>query len=1288
MRTRRAKSRTTPHLANVIESLESRCLLSGAADLVGDTPVTATNLGILTTTRPLEVLGTIDEAFDRDVFQFQSATQGTILIELSAQLSSLDSFVTLFDSSGNLIASDDDSGPELNSRLSFTIERGVSFFVEARGFSTSIGDFFLRITSDAGFSPESATNLGNLTATRPLMAMGSIAASETHDLFLFTAQINGTVAVQQVAAPVVGNALPFDGVLQAFNVGSSFPLATDFGSADTTIPRVVTFSVVAGQRYFAEVTGFGGSTGDYQLTVNYVVDDVPAAGVDFEFPSRAGLIEVSGDIDTYRFTANADQTLQISLDAAAGSVLDPILDVRVFSGDDLTTPLRTFRNDDFGSSLNSFLSVPGVLQGQVIEVDASGFGSSRGGYNLTIVAVNGNGVVTDLVANSPAFGSIETAFSTDVFRFIAESLGVATIDVTSFDSPALPLGAIGDPLVTIRETVTGNFVAFDNDSGPRLNSRATFFVMAGTQYDVVVGGFGIRTGNYRVTLSTNVGDDGDTFDQATALSFVNNSLTKNRDGSISPPSMNRPSDVDVFSFMADSNGTLRVSATPSGTSLQAGLSVFQASPTGNSADVELLAVSGASGPGTSTELFVPVSQGRTYFFRVSGLNGSVGNYSLLVEDQNDPVPGEAPGTVLDLDRNTGTGTPTNQSDQSINFRSDRDWYRVIAPAIGEFTINLDQAPGSTLDPFLTIYNDQGLAIVRNDDTVIGNGVLSLNSRLTLQASRANEVFFVESAGINETTGDYRLTVQFTAQAADDFGNDVGHSSLIPEGSPGRFAQQGLLEATQDRDVFAFTAVVGASFTLELATLNGGALPAGVDVQVFEVEASSLSAVSLDNLTRVASITTVGGELALNLPGDDSAIAIQQSPDDLQPTERHFLVAVSNVGMATNIGYNFSINVNPGVASQDLQLQNAALFALLSLADGAAAMGDQDPVAINAAIQAAVNELGESGSFLVVLLDSVNDPVLTDSAGRQTGFMSNIGTLNGIPGGYASVGSFSQVLILPINPSQPGSVSLQFAGVGSLGQALSSFSAVVVVPSGSAPVSLTSPTTNNDGGKGDFIVALGFEAPPPPPPPPPPAPPDVIPPRSTVSDDLFRLFFAVSRGSANDATPTFLGLFRRTLAGRRTPSTSETVPSIEDTILVQPDDVLQQSIGRNLNDSKVGIGLLVEIRFVELANLFDTVLDNLQFEGLSQQSFARIVERLRGSDSKVPMELMKNASVVRSVNAMYGVMSLGANWLGAAKRKQPVQKPRSPIPKVSQESPEPKRGLQAGGRSTKSRQMGG
>jgi hypothetical protein len=1248
-------------------------------DVVGDTIQTAEDLGPLTTEQPFDVLGQIEQAGDRDVYQFQADTSGSVLVQLSADSSgfgssSLDTVVTVLDSSGNLIARNDDISGDFfssDSQLTFAAVAGATYFVVAEGFSTasfgSTGGYSLHLEYDVGFDPATATNLGSLTETRLINTTGTITQAESvtpgsHDLFLFTAATTGTVEVRQTSAPVTGLTSPFYGVLQAFRVESGIPITTDFGSSDTTIPRVVTFSVVAGQRYFAEVTGFGSSVGDYQLQLSYVRDDVPAAGADLAFTTgsqtivRPGSIEVSSDIDTYRLAAtNRDRSLQIALNAATGSLLDSVLTVRLFANASDTTPVQTLTNDDFGSSFNSFLAVP-VPAGQRLEIDAKGFRTSRGAYVLTITSANGIAAATPIVAGTPAFGSIETPFSTDVFQFTPNQMGTAIIDVTGFDVPNLSLGALGDPLVTIRETSTGNFVAFDDDSGPGLNSLATFSVRAQTSYDVVVGGFGSSTGNYRVTLNLAGGtDDASTFAQATPLSLGN---TPNKD-------LFSPSDVDVFRFDATFNGTLNVVATPvPGSNLQVGLSAFQASPTGNAGDVELLAVPRASAPGNATDLFLPVTQGRTYFFRVAGLNNQSGGYSLDVNAQVDRVAGGLPSNDPtapqpgEIPIVNGLGSPSDPSALSIDFPNDRDWYRIVSPAPGVFTISLNRE-FNYQDPLLTVYSDTGLPLVRNDDIVAPGGrSLSLNSQLTLHAVRAGEVFFVEAADLRATPEEfsahpgrlrtYQLDVQFAPQAAgeDDYGNDPGHISPIPQQaqSPGRFTQQGILETSQDHDFYSFRATVGGTFNVQLATDDSAPLPADVQLQVFELEGADVSAASLDNLIQIASSTTANnGQNGLSL----SNLTVPRTEGEASNSTRTFVVVVSHVGTTLNsaVHYSLNVNVDQGNSTRDLTLQNAALFALLSLADGAAARGDQNAIAIRAAIEAAMNELGKSGNFLVVLLDPVNEPVLTDLAGRQTGFMSSTGTLNGA-GGYASVGTFGQVLIMPFNLAGPGSATLQFAGVGSLNQAMSSFSAFTVTRSGTAPVSLTEATLNNNGGgKSNFVVQLGFGT-------------TVIPNPNAVPNGQVPSFFTM-----NNVTPK----------DRRTSSDTTTQAAISDATVLRTNDSQDETNPESPNP--------LDPKF--WGEVLDGVLKELQIEGLTRPSVDQVLQRLRDAD------MLKNSSLGRSAKAVYEILKNSAEWFRSEKPTAPsALKPRVQVPKVTQEMKLPKHVQQSRLKSRKVAQLGG
>ena len=118
-----------------------------APDTVGDTPATALFLGPLSASQSRLYSGAIDNAGDRDVFAVQSNDQGVTVIFLLADFSSLDTFVTLLDASGNVLASNDNFQNSVYSVLSFMSQAGERYFVEVSGVGSSIGDYVLAINT-------------------------------------------------------------------------------------------------------------------------------------------------------------------------------------------------------------------------------------------------------------------------------------------------------------------------------------------------------------------------------------------------------------------------------------------------------------------------------------------------------------------------------------------------------------------------------------------------------------------------------------------------------------------------------------------------------------------------------------------------------------------------------------------------------------------------------------------------------------------------------------------------------------------------------------------------------------------------------------------------------------------------------------------------------------------------------------------------------------------------------------------------------------------------------------
>lgn len=1263
-----------------------------------DTPETAVRVDdfpelgdtelITSTGDSFEITGELPTVQDVDFFRFTAPFTGALTItapELTTGVNAeglfgvsvferprvLNSFGVLIEEGFNdeplseslfLVGSDVDGQAVRSANgLPIFVLQDSEYFISVNNLGNNIGAYQLELQpfvddfasdfDDAALIPLSETNAGSVDEALLEFALDA-------DFFRFEAQATGTIEI--VLSPAIdasGQPSPLEAFLELF---ADVDPATDefsfLGREDSFDGLAIAeFSVVAGETYYFAVFNDSATAAAYQIDIRpFVVrDDVPPEGRTLTGLSSAaprvvtGSVEVSGDIDTYRFTVDADQTLQISLEAVSRSSLDPIVAVRVISEDG---GAQTFVNDEagfnfnfgftFSFSLNSFLSVP-VLEGQLVEIDAKGFGSSHGAYRLTITSAapgdDGN-EVNALDPPETAVGNISRSFETDVFQFTADDSGIATVELDAL------LGSFLDPRVTIQTADDTNFLRTDDDSGPGLNSRITFPIVAGQTYDVLAAGFGFSTGAYSLTVSLDTanGDDfGDTFDRAAPLTFRDgNSFFQA--GTISESdNADDAADADVFSFVAGFSGTLNLRVLAFADDLRAGLSVFQASPAGDRSDVELLAVSGATTSGEQTSLFVPVNEGRTYFVRLAGLpilsdDFTAGSYLLGANATADLVPAAPSAARVNLD-DTGLGS----IDSQIDFESDRDWFRLVAPAPGTFTIDLERdlelmpdGRANQLDPVLTAYDDRELPIARNGDA--NNS--TLNSQLTIQARKAGEVFFVEAAGFDlrfvtetsaiPTVGEYRVSVQFTEDVVDDFGGDPGHLQLISVASSRLdYELNGRLERPLDRDFFVFTAAVDASATIELSSL-ADALPTGIELSLFKVEASSLANISIDSLTQLSSMTE-----------RSEPSALESFSFDVRK-DQSFVVAVSQVGTASSlpIDYTLFLSFDDRKVFADTSPANAALFSLVSLADGAARRGDRNAIAIKDALQVALNELGKTGQYLVVLLDPVTDPVLTDSQGRQSGFTSNNGTLNETPGGYVSAGSYGQILIVPV--SSAGTFELRFAGTGfNLEQ---SFSAFVVGPSGTQAVSQGTPQTPTVEGKINFVIQLGFGG---------------------ISP-------IPSPTAQNSQRPSFFTLTNTNVEERQPPAASTTQTRSEESDIVRLDDA----------PTAVDPPLVPPLGIIDWEPLLNELLGPLR------SSIERAQQRLQENDSPLPVTLLRSSPVVRSAKAMYDVWKHGSGWFRTSKPTTPTPQQRTPLPKATQERPSPKNAPQARQGSTKATQL--
>ena len=124
------------------------------ADDHGDDLSSATRVAL-----PSETAGAVDSADDADWFRFEVSARREVTVETSG---GLDAVGTLYDLGGNVLALDDDSGGGLNFRIRRTLDAG-RYFVQVEAFDNdAIGNYVLRLQSDAGSGD--ATAAGSATA--------------------------------------------------------------------------------------------------------------------------------------------------------------------------------------------------------------------------------------------------------------------------------------------------------------------------------------------------------------------------------------------------------------------------------------------------------------------------------------------------------------------------------------------------------------------------------------------------------------------------------------------------------------------------------------------------------------------------------------------------------------------------------------------------------------------------------------------------------------------------------------------------------------------------------------------------------------------------------------------------------------------------------------------------------------------------------------------------------------------------------------------------------------------
>jgi Ca2+-binding RTX toxin-like protein len=153
------------------------------------------------------------------------------------------------------------------------------------------------------------------------------------------------------------------------------------------------------------------------------------------------------------------------------------------------------------------------------------------------------------------------------------------------------------------------------------------------------------------------------------------------------------------------------------------------------------------------------------------------------------------GAATDFAANTGTeavlalnGTGTG----AIALARDMDWFRIEVQAGQSYTVTVDAASGSALDPFLRLHDATGKLVASDDDTGAGS-----NALVSFTANQTTHLF-LSAGGYGTSTGSYQVgfapkgVTRIGGSGADSLVGGAGADTL--SGAAGNDRLSGLAQA--------------------------------------------------------------------------------------------------------------------------------------------------------------------------------------------------------------------------------------------------------------------------------------------------------------------------------------------------------------------------------------------------------------------------------------------------------------------------------------------------------------
>jgi hypothetical protein len=198
---------------------------------------------------------TNDSYGDEDFFLLQPTENGRVVMET---VSEIDTYMELYDAgTRQLLAEDDDSGDNLNAKISHNLQAGKQYIVKVRGFDRgNVGHYgFRAYTNHLNFSHAINYEIGANAQNAQQVHQRLVSDGST--MFLLQPRRNGTLVMETLS--------DIDTYMELYDADTQELLAEDDDSGDDYNAQII-YNVQSGKRYIARVRGYSpDATGNYSF---------------------------------------------------------------------------------------------------------------------------------------------------------------------------------------------------------------------------------------------------------------------------------------------------------------------------------------------------------------------------------------------------------------------------------------------------------------------------------------------------------------------------------------------------------------------------------------------------------------------------------------------------------------------------------------------------------------------------------------------------------------------------------------------------------------------------------------------------------------------------------------------------------------------------------------------------------------------------------------------------------------------------------------------------------------